>query len=949
MKGIILSFFLLFLSDVIAQQPAYFMFAEKKFEGVDIYDLIQDEMGNYIIASDQGLYIHDGYHFEKIDCSEMNSTSVFNFVKSSDGTIYCNNLNQQVFRIVNGKCELFFTLKDLSSDVSLFATKDKELVVTTSNNLFLIDTKGKIKKTVHGNGDLYFGKAFQFSNGSIISHGGNSNSIVILDKNLGISKRSINIDIPNYDFGRSIFNFFQFDNLTYAVDIVAKELYQFNETTFTLKSHQKLMKTDESSRLYIAGNEIWMAQNTYGVTLFNHFQNKSIFNDYFISDVYRDIEGNFLLSTFDQGIIVIPDLKQLDVEPIFKPYNITRIASSDDNQIYFGTTAGELIRYQNNKLTTSIKGSKAIEFIYKWDGTPFLFYDKDGVTILNTSTGKKYIINASLKGATEIGPNKLALALNTGLQIIELNKNKIHPISKLLNERTYAVANDPNANLFYCSASSGLKLIRNDKTIIDILFNNKKVHVICFREYDNTVYASTRKNGVLVLKNGKIIRQIKPKLKTEDLILYKFQIKNKLIYANSQEGMITMEQDGGNIKLINKSFGFNTNRIIDFEIVNNVLWITHKSGVQKLSLKAINKSPIQPTIALKEILANNVIASENQFAHDVNRIKFVLSSRSLKDRDVIKYHYKLIGNNSDWTINQYSENEILYNALSPGEYEFIVKAENQGVFSNSVHYKFVIYPPFWKRFWFISLSILLSILLIGGYFKYRIEQIRKKNKLLNDKQEAEKNLLESQLTALRSQMNPHFIFNSLNAIQDLVLQEDTDNSYDYIVLFAELVRNTLNYSQKDFIPIEKEIDFLNVYLTLEKLRFKEALTFEISHSGASNISVPSLLIQPFIENAILHGLLHKKGSKNIVVKFTFNKDLICEITDNGIGREASKKIKSRKGKNHESFSLSAIDNRLKIFNAQGSNNVYYQIEDLYENDSPIGTKATIKMPFKREF
>jgi LytS/YehU family sensor histidine kinase len=181
------------------------------------------------------------------------------------------------------------------------------------------------------------------------------------------------------------------------------------------------------------------------------------------------------------------------------------------------------------------------------------------------------------------------------------------------------------------------------------------------------------------------------------------------------------------------------------------------------------------------------------------------------------------------------------------------------------------------------------------------------------------------------------------------LQEDTDNSYDYIVLFAELVRNTLNYSQKDFIPIEKEIDFLNVYLTLEKLRFKEALTFEISHSGASNISVPSLLIQPFIENAILHGLLHKKGSKNIVVKFTFNKDLICEITDNGIGREASKKIKSRKGKNHESFSLSAIDNRLKIFNAQGSNNVYYQIEDLYENDSPIGTKATIKMPFKREF
>lgn len=147
------------------------------------------------------------------------------------------------------------------------------------------------------------------------------------------------------------------------------------------------------------------------------------------------------------------------------------------------------------------------------------------------------------------------------------------------------------------------------------------------------------------------------------------------------------------------------------------------------------------------------------------------------------------------------------------------------------------------------------------YFKNKLKDKEKKRIAQLEKMSLEKELIAINLTALRSQMNPHFIFNALNSIQDLVLKEDTEASYDSIVLFAELIRNTLNYSNQDFISIEKELDFLKVYLQLEKLRFGSDFNYTISFNSTENIDVPSLLIQPFIENALVHGLMHKDGKK----------------------------------------------------------------------------------------
>ncbi|WP_160112185.1 histidine kinase [Aquimarina sp. AU58] len=258
--------------------------------------------------------------------------------------------------------------------------------------------------------------------------------------------------------------------------------------------------------------------------------------------------------------------------------------------------------------------------------------------------------------------------------------------------------------------------------------------------------------------------------------------------------------------------------------------------------------------------------------------------------------------------------------------------------------------------YFIGAIIIAILILMSAVFLIGRLRARKKTELITlefqetqKRLEIEKQYKESELKALKSQMNPHFIFNSLNSIQDLILQQNTDSSYDYIVLFAQLVRNTLNYSSKNFIAIEKELEFLDVYLQLEKLRFEDDFTYTIQSINTEGLSVLSLIVQPFIENALLHGLLHKAGKKQLTIDFTFTDHLLCTIIDNGIGRKEAKKIQKRQGNHHESFALNAIEQRLEILKDQYGTDVGYQIFDLYNDQLAMGTRVEIRMPYQKEY
>jgi ligand-binding sensor domain-containing protein/putative methionine-R-sulfoxide reductase with GAF domain len=215
-------------------------------------------------------------------------------------------------------------------------------------------------------------------------------------------------------------------------------------------------------------------------------------------------------------------------------------------------------------------------------------------------------------------------------------------------------------------------------------------------------------------------------------------------------------------------------------------------------------------------------------------------------------------------------------------------------------------------------------------------------------------LAEEKLTALRSQMNPHFIFNCLNSIQQFILNGQVDNANKYLSQFSRLIRLVLQYSENNFISLEEEINMLQLYLSLEKTRFGDSFEYKINVEedlDTDEIKIPNLMIQPFVENAIWHGLMHKEGNRRIHISFQLKEDqfIICEVTDNGIGRKKAAEIKNAKSLDikHNSKGMQLIKDKIDILKQQFKSDVSIEIADVTNiNDETDGTSVIIKLPLQ---
>ena len=216
----------------------------------------------------------------------------------------------------------------------------------------------------------------------------------------------------------------------------------------------------------------------------------------------------------------------------------------------------------------------------------------------------------------------------------------------------------------------------------------------------------------------------------------------------------------------------------------------------------------------------------------------------------------------------------------------------------------------------------------------------------------EKELIESRQTALRSQMNPHFLFNALNSIQEMIMVNEKKLAGQYLGKFADLMRMYLNQSRKNTIALSEELEALNLYLDLEKVRFEDSLRiyYEVAPDlDVDNIIIPPMLIQPYVENAFKHGLLHRQYNRLLKIKFDYQsspKILLCTIEDNGVGREKSAEINLQRALYHESFSSSATQKRLELLNYNKKHPIVVVLEDLKDESSgdAIGTRVVLQIP-----
>ncbi|HOY19705.1 MAG TPA: histidine kinase [Haliscomenobacter sp.] len=338
--------------------------------------------------------------------------------------------------------------------------------------------------------------------------------------------------------------------------------------------------------------------------------------------------------------------------------------------------------------------------------------------------------------------------------------------------------------------------------------------------------------------------------------------------------------------------------------------------------------------------------SQNIFSIEYAAPNFTLSEDT-------RFSYYLEGLDKTWSEPQQNK-EVTFTSVPPGTYKFCLKARNKdGIWSKQITtLDIVIKPPFWQTPWFIALINLIIGGLIYGAYRLRTWQIRKEERM---KAEFNKRLAEVEMAALRSQMNPHFLFNCLNSINRFIQRNEPDTASAYLTKFSRLIRLVLDNSRSNLVTLRDELEALRLYLELEAMRFVNRFTYHINISPDLDITcleIPPMIIQPYVENAIWHGLMHKEAKPgeecHLEVRvFPEGNTLVVEVEDNGVGRNMARALKSKSATAQKSHGMAVTAERIQMINQIYQTEASIIIEDLYTPEGKAaGTKVRLTLPLE---
>ena len=398
-----------------------------------------------------------------------------------------------------------------------------------------------------------------------------------------------------------------------------------------------------------------------------------------------------------------------------------------------------------------------------------------------------------------------------------------------------------------------------------------------------------------------------------------------------------------------------------------ILWIAADDQLIRLDTKSYHSSDsITGKIILKALEINGIPADSTQetrlipgtplqsgqlrLKYSENDLSFFYDILNYSNPGKERFRYMLKGYDETW--NRWGTGrKAVYTNLPSGEYTFCVEALNLRslAYILPLELKFTIRHPWWGLWYLQVLVLILSLALFVLIVRKYIEILRKRER---NKSEIEKKLVQLEMQALQAQMNPHFIFNCVNGIQYYVLANKMDEVLSYLSDFSKVVRESLANATLRMISLEQEIDFLNSYLKLEKMRFPDKFQYDIQCINLDRDSLilfPPMLIQPYAENSIRHGFgqLTRNGYLKIVFERTEVDVLKCTVMDNGIGRDKANQISGHPRSGDRPHSTTIMENRIRLFNPSGSPNKYKIVyTDLVENSMPAGLMVELYLPME---
>lgn len=928
---------------------------------LEVYQSIQDEKGYMWFGTDKGLVRFDGYDFEVYTTKDgLVDNVVFGFHEDHNNRIWFYTYHGGIGYLEHGKIVIppfnQKIVQKIKGEIisSMHVTTDGSIYIgtKTSSNSFVVRPDSSIEDIPSICKEHGYHKDFFLGETLFSLHQNNWRDL----ENAYITSSSLNdtvfaslLDLTNSNSSMCATKIGTTTYLARGKDLLALQDRR-------VKAHQLLPAAATMSLYTDRQQNLWVGMFSGGSILFAggdlHNKTKHLLKGYTVTSIYEDQNGGYWFTTLKSGIFYSHNLGIQSVRYPFNQqddYSLSSIVG-DDSSLWLGTRNSVLIKqsrsmkeydetynYLNDirflainkkNLYIGISNNDSIYSRNKVDANHHFVFARSFCQSRNKDTiwfsrgqflpKEKRIENAIF--------SKNDMRFRSGASMCQWKGQIFSGNKEVLRHSTSSSADNWSEYPVKHKPSILFLLAVRDKLLI-----GSKEHGVLIHERDTT-WKIDKSDGLLSNTIKKIVQQ-----------------DDSTFWFGSQKGIakavINFNSKKVELQNIIQSNGLISNQVNDLYYDSDTLWVATNLGLSYFNVHKLKIKQFKPRLYINEVKVNNVKQanlSHSTFDHTQKAFSFKYSAINYTSGGFLTYKYRLKGFSNEWVSTQ--NREVGY-ALTPGKYQFEVMAKNShGMWSDMpTTYTFEVRYPFWNRWWFYLITSIGAIAIILFGMRYRLNKIERENKL-------RLGTLISEQKALRLQLNPHFVFNSINSLLGLIVEQKNKLAAEGLSRFARLMRYTLDSSDLQMISLNTEVEMLRLYLELERLRFDKNFDYKIRVAEEIDLDflqIPPMLIQPYVENALKHGLSHKvKGDKQVEINFSIDNDVLkISIRDNGVGRVAAAKIQEEEKWKKSGYGTRISEGRLSLLNKTMQLKMHQEITDLYsDNGNPIGTEVCLYIP-----
>lgn len=686
--------------------------------------------------------------------------------------------------------------------------------------------------------------------------------------------------------------------------------------------------------------------------------------DYFfsgknISKAYVDKSGNeWLCSLSGEGVYMRlqNDVKQYTVTSGLPNANVISVKITQDNVPLCGDGNGNVYKIDpaNQIIRPSILGKfpetvRGIE-LYK---NSFIAYSNYQILVNNKIIPENF---GAIKCVIADTNGNLLIGAHQRLELYDILRKKNEIIE---HDPRFVTLCYSQGNLYYGN-NKGLFKIKSLKPYSETPVDSasevlRRPINHLFSTKDGIVWIATNNDGIVAVKSDKIIGHFNtssvPSITSNICKKIFSDEENHTLWVATNKGInrIRYTLSGNHLRIfisaVTSSEGLNDDDVNDICVKNGKVYAATIKGLCIFNADLSRKEvPIVVTdVVIKKYSppdTTTFLQRNYNLEYWQNNISISYSGICYTCDKKFNYQYRLIRNGGDTSWKSTTANTVEFGELLTGNYTFQVRTDA----ANMQEIYFLIGPAFWQTGLFYGL---LAIALAGVFFfsvRFFTRQIRKREL---EKTAVNKKFAELEFQALQAQMNPHFVFNAMNTLQNYILKNESEQASEYLAKFARLMRLFLDASRNKFIELGNEIELLKNYIELEQARLMHSFQYQIKIEPGVEMytKIPSVIIQPFVENAILHGLRHRNDHRGLLKLFfgIHDNTLECHIQDNGIGRHKAALINKTKEKQYQSQGIKIIDEKVKTLKEINNIDIHISIQDnISEDEQASGTTVRIR-------